>query len=101
MDWTVKDETRFLNFPYPMARTPRITCVIFFLILTWSSMYSQSKDELRYDIELWSEISVSKKISKKLDFDLGFNFRYQDSIRQFKSKFYQSSVKYDLFSFIG
>lgn len=63
-------------------------------------MYSQSSEGLRYDTELWSEISLSKEISKRLDADLSFNFRHQDTFHQLKSKFYQAGIKYDIFNFM-
>lgn len=91
---------KFLNFLNSKGRALKLAFVLCLNMFIWNGIFSQSNNELRYDTELWSEISVSKKISKKLDFDLGFNFRYQDSFQQLKSKFYQSGVKYDLFRFM-
>ena len=65
-------------------------CLLFFTI------QAQEYSPRSQDAELWTALTLNKKVNKKIDVSTNLAYRRQNNFSDFKSSFVQFNVKYDL-----
>lgn len=65
------------------------------LLLSFNAL-TQSKEGLRYDIELWTEVGIKKKLNDNLSFQVDYAHRFQDTFQTVKNRFFNLNAEYDI-----
>ncbi len=78
------------------CRLPILLWVFSFLMLLSPAIKTIHAEELTYDDELWTEYEITSSISKRFDFKIGQQVRFDEGITKFKSSLTDIGFRYKL-----
>jgi hypothetical protein len=70
--------------------------VLTLCLFSFCKLEAQSKDGLRYDIEIWTALGVKKELLKNFSVQLDYAHRFQDTLKAVKTRFFNVGVEYKL-----